>query len=294
MPPAPLFVVGALSQYLGAAVAVGLFDNLAAASVAWLRVLFGGVVVAAVLGVSPSRIEPAQRWPVVGLGLSMALMNLSFYLAIDRLPLGTAVAVEFLGPVGVAAFFSRSRRSALALISAVTGVALVADVHLRASAGGLAAALFAATGWAGYIVFAKSVASRGPGLGGLLGAFVVATMALTPIGLLDAGALIDRPTLIALAALVGLLSSAVPYWIDQVVLRRLLADTFALLQSILPVVAALIGAALLSQRLEAFEWLGIALVIIALALRPPVPVDPANSVDPAQPADHQELPDRRV
>jgi inner membrane transporter RhtA len=264
-----LFVFGALSQYLGAALAVGLFDNLPAPSVAWLRVLFGGVAMTLVLRTGWPTLDAAQRSAALGLGLSMALMNASFYIAIDQLPLGTAVAVEFVGPVSVAAVASRSTRSAVALACAAVGVVLVADVHLTANAGGLVAALLAAAGWAGYIVFGARVAERGAPAGGLLLAFIVASAALLPFGLAGGGDMVSMPQLIVLGALVGVLSSAVPYWIDQLVLRSLNAPTFAMLQSVLPVVAALVGASLLSQRLALLEWLGIGLVILGLMLRPP-------------------------
>src|SRR3954447_381836 len=131
VPPQMLFMLGAVSQYVGSAIAVLIFDVVPAAGVAWLRVAAAGVALS--LWRKPWR---NRRWTrrsfalVVAFGVTIALMNLTFYLAIDHIPLGTAVAIEFIGPITVAAIGSRTRRDLVALALATLGVVLLADIHI--------------------------------------------------------------------------------------------------------------------------------------------------------------------
>jgi len=262
--PEPLFVVGAVSQYLGAAVAVRLFDEIDPAGVALVRVL-GAAVMIIVLRRSWQR-----RWKVDDLawasafGVALAAMNLSIYLSIDELPLGNAVAIEFTGPILVAAVGTRTLRSGAALLLAAGGVVVLAGVEAEGTMRGVGFALLAGLFWAGYIVLGHRVA-RGPvavdglGLGMLAGA-----AAISGFGAPKLGPVLDSPVLLLLALATGLLSNVVPYWIDQLIMKRITQHRFAVLQSLLPATAVLVGLAALLQVPSSREMLGIALVIAAI------------------------------
>jgi inner membrane transporter RhtA len=266
--PAPAyFIAGAISQYLGAAVAVRLFDRLAPAGVAWLRVVVLAVVLTGWRRPNWRAWTSEQRRAVALFGVALAAMNLCFYLAIDHLPLGTAVAIEFLGPIAVAAASLRTARNLAALAVAVIGVVLLADVELSGEPIGVVFALLSATFWAGYIVLGKRVASLGAGVDGLAAAGVVGAIAIAPVGLGPALAALDEPGVLLLAACVGVLSSAIPYALDQIVLRRISQGQFALLLAVLPATATVIGALVLNQRPSIVEVVAIALVVVATLLR---------------------------
>lgn len=269
--PAPLlFVIGGVSMYVGAALAVGLFDRLSPTAVALLRIIGAAAVLLAWR--RPGR--PAWRGSrlarATAFGLATALMNLAFYEAIARLPLGTAVAIEFVGPVAVAAVASRRARDVGAVALAAVGVALIADVRWSGSPSGVLWALAAAGMWAAYILLGKRVASAGNGLDDMAVGFVVAAVVLSPLLLLGGpgalGALAD-PGVLVLAVGVGVLSSVVPYVLDQLVLRRVGRARFAVLLALLPATAAVVGLLALAQVPGMVEALGIAAVVVAVALR---------------------------
>jgi inner membrane transporter RhtA len=269
--PAPvLFVVGGTSMYVGAALAVGLFDHLSPTAVAVLRLL--GAAVVLVLWRRPARAawQGARLRRAGAFGLATALMNIAFYEAIARLPLGTAVAVEFCGPVAVAAVASRRTRDVAAVALAALGVLLIADVRWSGSPSGVLWALAAAAMWAAYIVLGKRVASGGNGLDDLAVGFAVAAVVLSPLLLLGGpgglAALAD-PIVLVLAVGVGVLSSVVPYGLDQLVLRRVGRARFAVLLALLPATAAVVGLVALAQVPGVLEALGIAAVVAAVALR---------------------------
>ena len=159
LPPQALFVLGAISQYVGAALAVLLFASVPAAGVAWLRVVAAAGVLVAWRRPWRTRWTRRRLALVAAFGMALALMNLCFYLSIDRLPLGTAVAIEFCGPIAVAALGSRTRRDLLALALAVAGVLALADVHIAGSPAGFALAAGAGVFWAAYIVLGHRVAA---------------------------------------------------------------------------------------------------------------------------------------
>lgn len=265
--PAPaLFLLGGGSQYVGAAMAVALFQTLNPAGVAWLRML-GAAVVLVIWRRPPMAAWRGRRLLLAGtFGVVTGLMNAAFYEAIDRLPLGTAVAIEFCGPVAVAAFASRTARDWAALVLAGLGVALIADVQWAGSAGGVLWALGAATAWAGYILLAKRVAQGGNGLDDLAVGFTVAAVVLVPLAL-DSGPVWGSPRLLLLGVGVGVLSSVLPYVLDQVVLRRIGRARFAVLLALLPVTAALVGLVALGQMPGWAELAGILAVVAAVALR---------------------------
>ena len=271
LPPPLLFVVSAISQYAGAALAVHAFTLMAAAGVAWLRVLVGALVLGAWR--RPWRqLRSAGRAAVlvvVAFGAALALMNLSFYLAIDRLPLGTTVAIEFVGPVAVAAIATRGRRDLAALLLAVAGIAALSEVSLGGSPLGLLFALGAGTFWALYIVLAHQVARRRLGTTGLAAGMIVGTVVIAPVAAPPAISSIANGPVALYCLGVGLLSSVIPYVLDQVVLRRLGRGAFALLLSLLPATATLMGVVALRQVPRPLEAGGILLVVLAVALRSP-------------------------
>lgn len=274
--PAPvLFVLGAVSMYIGAALAVGLFDRLAPSAVAVFRLLGAAAVLLA------WRRPPAAAWRgrrlvrAAVFGLATGLMNLAFYEAIASLPLGTAVAVEFCGPVAVAAVASRRPRDVAAVCLAAVGVLLIADVRWSGAPLGLLWALAAAALWAAYIVLGARVATVGNGIDDMAVGFGVAAVVLSPVLLIAKGvlqsprgpaALLD-PAVLVLGLGVGVLSSVVPYVLDQVVLRRVGRARFAVLLALLPATATVVGFVALAQVPGAAEAVGIAAVVGAVALR---------------------------
>ena len=271
--PLALFVAGALSLHLGSAFAVLLFDEVAAASVAWVRVLVAAVVLLAWRRPWRPGRRALGRWDrrrlvlVVVFGTDLALMNTFFYLAIDRLPVGTVVAVEFLGPLTVAAVASRGVREVASLLLAVVGVLLLADVRLVAEPAGTALALAAATCWGVYVVLGARVARGGDGVDALAVGSAAGAVLLAPVLLPGALPAATDLRLAAACLAVGVASSAVPYAVDQVVLRRVTTSTFAVLQALLPATATLAALVVLAQVPAALEAVGIALVAVAVALR---------------------------
>ncbi|MFD9889177.1 DMT family transporter [Amycolatopsis sp. NPDC059027] len=253
-------------MYAGAAIAVGLFGHATPAGVAWLRCLGAAIVLIA------WRRPPASAWrgrPLLlaaTFGVVTAGMNVLFYEAIARLPLGTAVALEFAGPVAVAAFGSRTVRDFLAVALVAAGVVAIADVRLEGAALGVVFALGAAAAWAAYIVLGKRVAEAGAGIDGLAIGFVIATVLLSPLAL-GTGEVWSSPRLLVLGIGVGVLSTVVPYALDQVVLRRAGRARFALLLALLPVTAGVTGFVVLGQVPGPVEALGTLAVVAGVALR---------------------------
>lgn len=266
--PAPLlFVAAAVSMYVGAALAVRLFEVVPAPGVAWLRLVGASAVLLA--WKRPWRLQRTRRqWLLVGaFGSALAAMNVSYYLAVARLPLGTATAIEFLGPVAVAAAGTRSRRQVVALVMAVGGVALLADVRWQGSPSGVAFGLLAAALWAVYILLGKKVAEEGAGIDSLAAGTAIGTLVIAPIGLPSAAPAFGSLPLLLVASGIGLLSNVVPYALDQVVMRKVTAATFALLLSLLPATAAVVGFVVLGQVPVGAEMAGILLVVAGVATR---------------------------
>lgn len=271
--PAPLlFVLSGLTQYAGAALAVGLFAVLPADAVAWARVAVAAVVLLAWR--RPWRTR--ELWDVrrlvltAGFGVVLAGMNVSFYVAIDHLPLGTAVAIEFCGPVAVAAVTGSGWRDRVSIAVAAAGVLLLAGVSLDTgpnAAVGLVAIAVAAACWAGYIVLGRRVArSGGPGASGLAVAMAAGALAFAPFLAGRAAPVLHDARLALLVVGIAVCSSVVPYALEQVVLRRVSASTFAVLLALLPATAAVVGAVALRQWPHGLELVGLALVSGAIAL----------------------------
>jgi inner membrane transporter RhtA len=262
--PEALFVLSAVSQYVGAVIAVNLFDEIAPASVAWLRVVGAALVL---LAVSWRQLRHGGRWTrpelvAAGLfGTATALMNTFFYLAIDRLPLGTGVAIEFIGPITVAAVRTRSRRNAAALALAAIGVLVLSGLNLGGEPLGLLFIFLASAMWAAYIVIGSRVAQLDRGVAGLGVGLAIGAVVVAPIGLPGSGPAWSSPTLLAACLLVGVFSNAIGYGIDQHVMRRIPVRRFSVLLALLPVTALVIGWIALSQTPTAGDLVGTALVL---------------------------------
>ena len=255
-----------MSQYLGAAVAVNLFETLAPAGVALLRVTGAAVVIVLLRRSWRRRWAGADLGWACAFGVALAAMNTSIYFAFEELPLGNAVAVEFLGPVAVAAVGSRTVRSGAALVLAASGVVVLAGVEAEGTIRGVGFALLAGSFWAAYIVLGHRVA-RGPAaLDGLGVGMLAGAVAISGLGVADVASAAGSPGVLALGLATGLLSNVVPYGIDQVIMRRIDQHRFAVLQALLPVTAAMIGLLVLFQVPSPREGLGILLVIVAIVL----------------------------
>jgi inner membrane transporter RhtA len=267
--PAPaLFAVSGVFHYLGPALAVLLFARVEVLGVAWLRIASAAVVFAAWRRPWRQfrRLGWRQRRLVLYLGVVLALMNTSFYLAVARLPLATVGAIEFLGVVALAAFGARNRRNLLALALATGGVAVLTDVRVAGEPLGFAFAAANLVLFVGYVVLGHRIANDGAGIDQLAAAMVVATIVATPIGVVPAAAALPHPAWLLAGVAVGICSSVIPYVIDQVVMARLRRASFALMLSILPASAAVIGAIVLSQLPTTQDLTGIAMVAIAVAI----------------------------
>lgn len=285
VPPHAYFVVSAIFHYLGPAFAVLLFARIDVLGVAWLRIAVAAVIFAAWR--RPWRIWPSlarsSRILLIAWAAVLAIMNSVFYLALDRLPLGTVAAIEFLPVIVLAAVAARTWRNILALLGAVVGVYLLTDVQLVAEPLGLVFAAANAVLFAVYIVLGHRVARNGEasGIDGLGLSMIFAAVLALPIGFLDAGpAFTDLPALLA-AIGVGICSSVIPYVMDQLAMARLPRATYALMVSLLPATATIIGILVLAQVPSIDEVLGIVLVIAGVMLHQ----EPRGSVT--------ERPDRR-
>ncbi len=271
VPPHAFFLVSAVFHYLGPSFAVLLFERIAPSGVAWLRIASAGLVFA--LWRRPWRFLAAlprrDQIVVAALGLVLAVMNVAFYEAIARLPLATVGAIEFLGPILVAAAGARTWRNAAALFLAVAGVFVLTDVRIVSETLGYVFAFANCVLFVLYILLGHRIASSGEAMSGIdrLGAaMLIASIAALPIGIRSALPAFTDPLLLAAAVGVGVSSSVIPYVCDQLAMSRLPRATFALLLSLLPATATAIGFLVLGQVPTTAELLGIALVIGGVAL----------------------------
>lgn len=273
--PAQLYIVGsALIQYVGAALAVVAFASVEPASVAWWRVVTGALVLLAWKrpwrgGLTLSDLSISALF-----GIIVVTMNASFYEAIARIPLGTAVSIEFIGPVAVAVLRGHGMRPRIAAVLAFAGVACIGGLALDlGSTGvrvGIAWILLAAAAWSAYIVVGQRASSTRDGVTNLALGCAWGTLVFAPVLGPRAMAATASWNLIAIVVGVGLLSTVIPYSFEAIAMRRLAAPTFALFAAILPATSALVGAVMLRQIPGVFEMVGLALVSAAvwLASRP--------------------------
>ena len=278
--PAPVLIVAAaFSVQSGAALATTLFDEAGTPGTVFVRTGFAGLILLALFPAALRR----RRWGplryAVGLGVALACVNSLFYAAIDRVPLGVAVTVEFLGPLTVAVAGSRRRIDFLWIALAAGGVALLGSPTVDVDRVGLALALAAGVFWAMYIVIGKRLGATWPLGEGLALSMAIAAVLVAPPGLVSGGVDIFTARILVLGLAVAVLASVIPYVLELALLRRLKTSTFGILMSLGPAVAALAGAILLSQRLGAFELLAITCVVVASIganrdARPTVPAEP--------------------
>jgi inner membrane transporter RhtA len=282
VPPVPLVLTGICSVQVGAAVGATIFDEVGASGATLLRLGMAALVAAVVFRPDPRGHSLADLRLGALLGLTLGVMNLAFYEALDRMPLGVAVTIEFAGPLGVAVALSRRRLDYVWAGLAAAGIVLLADPGGGGlDPAGLALILLAAACWAGYILLSQRVGRVFPGTRGIGLALVVAAVVPIGPGIAQGGAELLEPRFLLIGLLVGVASSVIPYTLETEALRRMPAHAFGVLMSLEPAVAALAGLLILGQELGWRELVAMALVVAAsigvtraAAPGAPPPVDP--------------------
>ena len=273
MPPSSMLVFGMITVQLGAALAKDLFSSLGPAGVVFLRVGFAALTLLALwrpwrrTNAVLAGARRADYAAVVLFGLILALMNFSFYSALDRIPLGIAVTVEFVGPLSVAVAGSRRALDVLWAVLALGGILLLAPLGVLGNVPldpfGLLLALVAGACWAISILLTARVGRAFPGGTGLSLAMTVGAVALLPVGIAGAGSALLDPRLLLLGAGVALLSSVVPYSLEMAALRRISPSAFGVFMSLEPAIAALVGWLVLREALDLRAIIALVLVTTA-------------------------------
>ena len=264
------FVGSAVFHYLGPSFAVLLFARVDVLGVAWLRIASAAAIFA--LWRRPWRtflaLDRGGRTLIVALGAVFAAMNVCFYISIDRLPLATVAAIEFIGPIVLAAIGARTARNVAAVATAAAGVYLLTHVQFEGEPVGVAFAFANAALFTAYIVLAHRVARRSglSGIDGLAAAMLLAFLFVSPIGLSSAADAFSDPVAIAAGIGVGVTSSVIPYVFDQLAMARLARATYALFVALLPATATVIGVIVLQQLPSLVDLAGIALVMAGIVL----------------------------
>lgn len=274
-------VLGAIfSIQIGAAVATGLFPEIGAAGVVFMRAIVSAVLLAAIWRPGIETVRKNPRLLLV-FGVALAGMNLCFYEAIDRIPLGTAVTLEFIGPLTVALIASRRRRDWI-----WAGLAAVGILLLTGGVGGesldpvgVALALAAGFFWGSYILLGKRMGQAFSGGKGLAVAMAVSALLTAPLGIVEGGTGLLSPEVLLVGLAVGALSSALPFTLELEAMRRLPSSVFGVMMSLEPAVAAAVGLVLLGQGIVPLEFVAILLVVAASAgalrsSRAPAPIEP--------------------
>jgi len=275
MPPHAWFGLSAMFHYLGPSFAVLLFPAVGVLGVAWLRIATAALVFAPFT--KPWRTfgsaAPRERLLLLALGVCLAVMNSSFYLALDRLPMSLVAAIEFIGTIGVALYGLRTRRNLLALALAVVGVFVLIDVKWSSDPLGLFWAFLNGALFVSYILLGHKIAESGAsgGVERLGAAMAAAFVFIMPIGFFEALKALDEPKLLFAGIGVGICSSVIPYVCDQVAMSRLPRASFALLLALLPATATVIGAAILAQIPSVRDLVGVLLVMAGVAIHKPAP-----------------------
>lgn len=269
VPPTVLVLLSVGSVQFGAAIAKGLFDAVGPGGTVLFRILLSALVLL-LLWRPNLRGYTRREYALAALfGLVLAGMNLSLYLAIDRIPLGVAVTLEFVGPLTVAVVGSRRLLDGLWVVFAATGIVLLAPLNILGGTDldpvGVAFALLAGCLWACYILLSARVGGVFPGGTGLVISLSVGTLLLLPVGIADGGFALLDPKLILAGLGVALLSSAIPYSLEMQALRNIPTRVFGVLMSLEPAVAALVGFLVLDELLGLRAIAAIALVTVAAA-----------------------------
>ncbi|WBB61489.1 EamA family transporter [Streptomyces sp. WMMC500] len=255
-----------LSNQTGAALAALAFPVVGPAGVVAVRQWVAGAVLLAVGRPRMGTFTRAQWWPVLGLAAVFAVMNLSLYAAIGRIGLGLAVTLEFLGPLAVALAATRRRADLACALAAGAAVVVLTRPRPAADYAGVALALLAAVCWACYILLGRTVGRRLPGVQGPAAAAAVSALAYVPVGAVVLAHRPPTPAALGYAVAAGVLSSAVPFLSDLLALRRVPAGLFGTFMSVNPVLAALVGAVVLDQRPDPYDWTAIAVIVAANAV----------------------------
>jgi inner membrane transporter RhtA len=261
--PVWLVLIGIMSVQFGAAVSKGQFDEIPPIGMVLLRLLTSSLILLALARPRLDGRTGADWRPVLALGLALGAMNWAFYESFARIPLGVAVTIEFIGPLAVAALGSRRPRDLVWVGLAALGIVLFGAGPSKVDALGFGLALLAGGFWALYIVSTAATGRRWAGVDGLAVASTVATLAIAPFAVATAGARLLEPRLLVLGALVGLLSSVIPYSLEMVALRTLPPRVFGILMSLEPAAAALVAAVLLQEWLTPLQLIAMACVIAA-------------------------------
>jgi inner membrane transporter RhtA len=263
IPPVWLVVVGILSVQVGAGIAKNLFDDADPTTLVWLRLATSAVILAAIARPTLRGRTPDDWRVAVAFGVTLGTMNWAIYQSFARIPLGIAVTIEFLGPLALAVFGSRRPRDLLWAFLAAIGVALLGLEPGELTWAGVGFALLAAASWAAYILLSASTGRRWPGLEGLTVASVVATLMLTPFLVAFSGRGLGEPNVLLVGALVGLLSSVIPYSCEITALRTIRPSVFGILMSLEPAAAALAGIVVVGEYLTGVQWLALGCVVVA-------------------------------
>ncbi|MFN8610448.1 MAG: EamA family transporter [Vulcanimicrobiota bacterium] len=263
LPPVWLVLIGIFSVQFGAGVAKSLFHQVSPTAIGWLRLVTSSLVFLALARPQLRHRDRADWLTVIGFGLSLGVMNWSIYQSFARIPIGVAVTLEFLGPLCLAIWGSRRLQDLLWVILAGLGVLLLGLQSGDFSWSGLGFALLAGAAWAAYILLSAQTGRRWPGLEGLALASLVAAVLLTPATLAYSSHQILRPRLLALGAVVGVLSSVIPYSCELIALRRMPAPVFSILMSLEPAAGALAGLLLLHESLRPIQLVAMACVVTA-------------------------------
>jgi inner membrane transporter RhtA len=243
-----------------------LFDDVGPGGTVMLRIVLAAIILVLLWRPSLREHSAGDLWLAGAFGLALAAMNLTFYLALDHIPLGPAVTCEFVGPLGVAVFGSRQPLDLLWVVLAAGGILLlVAPSGGGLNVTGVALALTAGCLWAAYILLSARVGRAFPGGTGLALAMAVGAVLILPVGIADGGSGLLRPEILVTALGVAVLSSLIPYSLELEALRRLPPHVFGVLMSLEPAAAAIAGLIVLGEVLKPNEWAGMALVIVASA-----------------------------
>jgi inner membrane transporter RhtA len=263
VPPAAYVVIGIVSAQVGASVAKYLFAALGPAATVSLRTAFAALVLLLIWRPRLRGRTRADLLAALALGVTLAGLSLSFYAALERIPLGVAVTLEFAGPLGIALVGSRRRLDLLWGVLAVAGILVLSPIGGTVDPLGGALALLGGAFWAAYILLSARIGRTIPGGGGLALAMAVAAIATLPFGVAAGERIAADPRLLLAALGVGLLSSVVPFSLELEALRRIPVRVFGVLMSLEPAIAALVGLVLLGEALGMREMAAIGLVVTA-------------------------------